>query len=158
MIETRKIKSESQHHRLADPYEGARLGAGGGSYSQPSLLSSPLLPQEKCRGRSSETLQRLDVRWRERLGSWEELWGCFPISNQVNCSTKCQGILRSLGVYRQVMGPADVWPQPSDIAAEPLGAGAKGPPAVLAAPGAGGTAPGRTLVAPEPGAPFPPRP
>lgn len=45
-----------------------------------------------------------------------------------------------------------------DIAAEPLGAGAEGPSAILAAPGAGGTVPGTTLVAPEPGAPLPPRP
>lgn len=49
-------------------------------------------------------------------------------------------------------------PKQAAIAADPLGAGAKGPSAVLAAAGAGGTTAGRTLVAPEPGAPLPPRP
>lgn len=61
-----------------------------------------MLSQEKHWGRSIGTLQKLDIRRRDRLGSWKEVAGWFPISNQINCLTK-SGIVRA---SRKALGSA----------------------------------------------------
>lgn len=139
------------------------VGGWGGNYSLSSLTYFPLLSQDKHPGRRHRDLQGVGCKKEGKTREPERGVGLFSYL-PVNCLNKSgmdgHGVLRSCDVYSQVMGPAAVQKSLNSphIAADPLGAGAKGPPAVLAASEAGGARAGRTLVAPEPGAPLPPRP